>query len=81
MKHFLSERYFLWYNKLGILVKGSSVSATLMSGGSLTPFFYQTPRHRLSYIINSILSKIQEILQYLYEWFAIVDDSLLSSSL
>ena len=29
----------------------------------------------------NILSKIQEILQYLYEWFAIVDDSPLSSSL
>ena len=27
------------------------------------------------------MSKFQEILQYLYEWFAIVDDSLLSSSL
>ena len=83
MKHILSERYFLWNNKLGILVKGSSVSATLilLSGGILTPFFYQTPRHRLSNIINNILSKFQEILQYLYEWFAIVDDSLLSSPL
>ena len=30
---------------------------------------------------NDILSKFQEILQYLYELFAIVDDSLLSSSL
>ena len=48
MKHILSERYFLWNNKLGILVKGSSVSATLilLSGGILTPFFYQTIKHR-----------------------------------
>ena len=35
----------------------------------------------LSYKIYNILSKFHEILQYLYEWFAIVDDSLLSSSL
>ena len=42
MKHILSERYFLWNNKLGILVTGSSVSATLilLSGGILTLFFY-----------------------------------------
>ena len=48
MKRILSECYILWNNKLGILVKGSSVSATLilLSGGILTPFFYQTPRLR-----------------------------------
>ena len=48
MKRILSECYILWNNKLGILAKGSSVSATLilLSGGILTPFFYQTPRLR-----------------------------------
>ena len=48
MQRILSECYILWNNKLGILVKGSSVSATLilLSGGILTPFFYQTPRLR-----------------------------------
>ena len=48
MKRILSECYILWNDKLGILVKGSSVSATLilLSGGILTPFFYQTPRLR-----------------------------------
>ena len=48
MKRILSECYILWNNKLDILVQGSSVSATLilLSGGILTPFFYQTPRLR-----------------------------------
>ena len=41
MKHILSEHYFLWNNKLGIFVKGSSVSATLilLSGGILAHSF------------------------------------------
>ena len=47
-EHILSERHVLRNNKLGILVEESSVSATLilLSGGILTPFFYQTSRHR-----------------------------------
>ena len=42
----LSERDFLRNNKVGILVEGSSVSATLilLSSGILAQFFYQTSR-------------------------------------